>query len=101
MFNWLDLTSQLWECWSLHREVTGLRQRASDGILLLEIVSVWIKNYSVWLGKERCWEEICEKAQGSEYGWFLLPLTVSGQTRSKPRLNFEGYARALNLGRQT
>lgn len=82
-------------------KVMGPRQRASDGFLLLEIVSLWIKNYSVWLGKERCWEEICENAQGSEYQWLLVPLTVSGQTACKPCLDFEGYARALNLGRQT
>lgn len=82
-------------------KVTGLRQRASDRILPLEIVSLWIKNYSVWLGKERCWEEICEKTQGSDYQWFLMPLTVSGQTACKPGLDFEGYARDLNLGRKT
>lgn len=76
MFNWLELTSQPHEYWSLHREGDGterlcLTQRPGDGILLLEIVSLQQEKYGVLLGKDRQ-EEICENAQCVEYQCFFV-----------------------------
>lgn len=59
------------------------------------------EKYSVWLGKERCWEEICENAHCIEYQCFFMSITVSGQTACKPCLDFEGYTRTLNVNRNT
>lgn len=101
MFDWLELTSQQWECWGLHREGDGTEAKGEWWDLAAGNCGTVDKKMTVFGWAKKVVGKTCEKAQGSEYQWFLMPITVSGQTACTPCLGFEGYAKDLYLGRLT